>query len=166
MKGRIVEVLRSVLCSGSGGRDTSPSVDLDTETFDRGESVDPALEGLPDYGEIYMRKPMDGKYRIPDREGFLAAVEADALEDREYRSDYFDCEDFTVALRATFAERYQCNAVGTVLTYDGAAHAFNVVFLRDGNGNVTAELFEPQSDEFVTGSGADKYSLDGAVIFA
>jgi len=174
MTNKIVTILRNTLCGAQideyerrieeleqqiEEQEEDEWPDLETTQVDR-QFVEDALQELDGWGlrESYWRD--DGKYNLPDRDDFGRVVFHDKVNERPYKDEVYDCDNYSDHLVSLFADRYTCNAVGTIITQDGNPHAFNVVVFPDGK----AELWEPQSDVIVTGSDADKYSLNGAMI--
>ena len=138
---------------------TTERADVEPQTVGAG-FVAEALRTIPGWEDISIRLPMNGEYKVLTRGEFDEVVALDATHAKEYELHHFDCVDFTGVFRFTIAKKYRINSIGTVLSYSGTPHAFNVVVFADG----TAELFEPQTEEFVTDHPHEMYDLDGAVV--
>lgn len=133
--------------------------DVDTKRVELSFVAD-ALRTIDDFDSVDIWRPMNKKYVVPTRDSFEQVIEWDATDAKEYERDYFDCVDFTYVIRSLFSRKYRINGLGTVITYAGTPHAFNVVVFADG----TAELFEPQSDTFVTPGESSMYDITDGVI--
>ena len=68
-----------------------------------------------------------------------------ALLNKDHQEEKYDCDNFAFSFKARMDRKFHLNNVGLVVDYSGG-HAYNCVIFSDG----TAELFEPQSDTFVT----------------
>lgn len=132
---------------------------LETKRKDK-DFIEDAISELDGWYERQAYWWDDRKYNVPTRDSFTKVVERDKINQKEYINEVFDCDNYSDHLVALFSTKYTCNAVGTIISQDGEPHAFNVVVFPDGN----AELWEPQTDEFVTESDKRRYSLDGALI--
>lgn len=107
------------------------------------------------------RKMLDSKYWSCSRLDFEAIIRWDWTDKKKYVAEKYDCDNFAFSFKARMDRKFHLNNVGLVIDYSGG-HAYNCVVFADG----TAELFEPQSDRFVTsrlGTGQYKCS-DGLII--
>ena len=108
------------------------------------------------------RKNLDSKYWVCSRIDFDAIIKWDWTNDKKYVAEKYDCDNFAFSFKARMDRKFHLNNVGLVIDYSGG-HAYNCVVFSDG----TAELFEPQSDRFVTdriGTGQYK-SQEGIIVF-
>jgi hypothetical protein len=91
------------------------------------------------------RKRLDNKYWACSRLDFEAIINWDWTDEKTYVAEKYDCDNFAFSFKARMDRKFHLNNVGLVVDYSGG-HAYNCVIFSDG----TAELFEPQSDTFVT----------------
>jgi len=91
------------------------------------------------------RKYLDSKYWVCSRLDFEAIIQWDWTDKKKYVAEKYDCDNFAFSFKARMDRKFHLNNVGLVVDYSGG-HAYNCVVFSDG----TAELFEPQSDRFVT----------------
>tara|TARA_R110000824_G_scaffold148727_9_gene318616 strand:+ start:402 stop:869 length:468 start_codon:yes stop_codon:yes gene_type:complete len=108
-----------------------------------------------------VRKTLDAKYWACGRLDFHAIVTWDWTDEKKYIAEKYDCDNFAFSFKARMDRKFHLNNVGLVIDYSGG-HAYNCVVFADG----TAELFEPQTDKFVTSKiGSGKYICkDGLII--
>jgi len=107
------------------------------------------------------RKNLDTKYWSCGRTDFEAIVNWDWTDKKKYVAEKYDCDNFAFSFKARMDRKFHLNNVGLVIDYSGG-HAYNCVIFADG----TAELFEPQTDKFVTSRiGTGQYVCkDGLII--
>ena len=107
------------------------------------------------------RKLLDSKYWACSRLDFEAIIQWDWTDKKKYVAEKYDCDNFAFSFKARMDRKFHLNNVGLVIDYSGG-HAYNCVVFADG----TAELFEPQSDRFVTSRlGTGQYVCnDGMII--
>jgi len=97
---------------------------------------------LEKLGANITRLPLDGKYRLTDKNTFLDIIAWDWVDSWEWVKDVFDCENHAIAFKAHVDRYFGLNQVGIVIDYQ-AGHAYNLVIFPDGK----VMLFEPQSDQ-------------------
>ena len=150
-----VSALESELAEATNA--DKPAVDPSVEEL---SFVSNALREQDWFDEIDIWRPMNGKYRLPSQSEFEAVIDWDATDTREYEIHFYDCVDFTKAMRCLFGRKYQVNAIGTVITYSDTPHAFNIVIFESGE----IRLFEPQSDRYVEAGESEMYDMTDAVV--
>ncbi len=91
------------------------------------------------------RKNLDSKYWACGRLDFEAIIRWDWTDKKQYVAEKYDCDNFAFSFKARMDRKFHLNNVGLVIDYSGG-HAYNCVIFPDA----TAELFEPQTDRFVT----------------
>lgn len=108
------------------------------------------------------RKLLDTKYWVCSRLDFEAIIQWDWTDKKKYVAEKYDCDNFAFSFKARMDRKFHLNNVGLVIDYSGG-HAYNCVVFSDG----TAELFEPQSDRFVTDRiGTGQYKCqEGIIVF-
>ncbi len=102
----------------------------------------------------------DSKYRVVDKDTLKYILNNSIVDELEYESNYFDCDNFADLFKSLTAIRYHLNSIGTVINYSGA-HAFNVAVTIDG-----IYIIEPQSMKIWSAneSRGQKYLVDGQKI--
>ena len=106
------------------------------------------------------RKHLDAKYWVCSRVDFEAIIRWDWTDKKKYVAEKYDCDNFAFSFKARMDRKFHLNNVGLVIDYSGK-HAYNCVIFSDG----TAELFEPQSDRFVTNKkGTGQYTCTRGLI--
>ena len=150
-----VSALESELAEATNA--DKPAVDPSVEEL---SFVSKALREQDWFDEIDIWRPMNGKYRLPSQSEFEAVIDWDATDTREYELHFYDCVDFTKSMRCLFGQKYQVNAIGTVIAYSGTPHAFNIVIFESGE----IRLFEPQSDRYVEAGESEMYDMTDAVV--
>ena len=150
-----MSVLESELAEATDS--DKPPVDPSVEKL---SFVSNALREQDWFSEINIWRPMNGKYRLPSQSEFEKVIDWDGTDTREYESDFYDCVDFTKSMRCLFGQKYQVNAIGTVIAYAGTPHAFNIVIFKSGE----IRLFEPQNDQYVEAGESEMYDMTDAVV--
>ena len=111
-----------------------------------GETMRSLLRGaIPDLNAFMKHYRLDDKYWLPSREIFDEIIRLDWTDEKEYRSERFDCDDFSVQFKARVCDVYDLNNVGIVVDYN-SSHSYNIVVLADQS----VWAFEPQSDRYYT----------------
>ena len=86
------------------------------------------------------------------------------VDSRQYKAEFFDCDDFAAILYARTRELYEVNGCGLVIDASGR-HAYNVLLVVDSAGRLGRAWLEPQSDLIMTVSPrAGVYKLEEGVI--
>ena len=150
-----IQVLESELAEATNA--DKPAVDPSVEEL---SLVSNALREQDWFDKIDIWRPMNGKYRLPTQSEFEAVIDWDATDTREYELHFYDCVDFTKAIRCLFGRKYQVNSIGTVIAYADTPHAFNIVIFESGE----VRLFEPQSDRYVEAGESEMYDMTDAVV--
>ena len=143
------EVLAALRGAGPGPEPGPPApIEERAEVVDSGV-IQAAISAHPRMAQM-PRTGVDSKYRVlrrADWDEVLAATDTDA---EQYVSEWYDCDDFAVSFKAEVAEKYGINGVGIVLDY-AMGHAYNAVFVYNEDGSVSAEMVEPQNDNWGVG---------------
>ena len=108
-----------------------------------------------------LRLPLDGKYRLTDKDNFLDIIAWDWIDSRKYVSEVFDCENFAIAFKSHVDEFFGLNQVGIVIDYK-AGHSYNLVVFPDGK----VMLIEPQADQlfYWVGEEAQMYIFKESIV--
>ena len=151
-----IDSLRRVINLRKVKKQTSRS-NMDTEFIAN------ALSTIPGYRKRgkaqWQRIVLDNKYWTCSKEDFQKIVEFNKINEKQYIADKFDCDNFSFNFKAQVATNHNLNNVGIVIDNSGG-HAYNVVIFNDG----TADLFEPQTDQWII-PGSDKlYSFKRGII--
>ena len=129
-------------------------------TGDNSGQVTAALKGLKGCNtRTWKRITLDKKYWLCSREHFQTIIRYNKINEKQYTSDQFDCDNFAFAFKAQVALNHGLNNVGLVIDNSGG-HAYNVIIFNDG----TAALFEPQTDKYVTPGQSEMYSFERGII--
>ena len=97
-------------------------------------------------------------------------IKETAVNEHNYVSDVFDCDDFGKLFSALVAAYYNINTAGWVIDYSGR-HSYNCLICDDNNGKGPyIKWFEPQNDRTVfkgeKKSNSEMYKFEnGIVIF-
>lgn len=134
-------------------------VSIDTVTRDKSD-LGHELRDESWFDSIDYWHPMNSSYRCPHYDDFVTATDEFDINEYGYTTNYFDCVDYTTALRAEFAQQFQINSIGQVITTTGSAHAFNAVYTAD-EGIV---LWEPQSNTRIEANSGELYQMDSAIV--
>ena len=119
-----------------------------------------AIEGIKGYrNSDWQRIVLDNKYWVCTKTEFQRVVNTNTINEKQYVLDQFDCDNFAFAFKAQVAMNYNLNNVGLVIDNSGG-HAYNIVVFNDG----TAELFEPQTDRWITPGESKMYSFKKGII--
>jgi hypothetical protein len=108
-----------------------------------------------DWNVDVTRLPLDSTYYTTTRADVRTIVGEDNTELLTYRKSKYDCENFALTLASEFQRDYGVTTVGIVIDWSGG-HAYNCFCYQDG----TVDLYEPQSDEWVTPGEEDKYAFE------
>ena len=119
------------------------AVVVDAATIQTAIGAHPRLTQMP-------RTGVDSQYRVLPRDAWDEVLGKTDTDAEQYVSEWYDCDDFAVSFKAEVAEKYGVNGVGIVLDYQ-MGHAYNAVFVVDDGGRVTAEMVEPQNDNWGVG---------------
>jgi len=98
----------------------------------------------------------DEKYHIVGWDKWLQIMEFDLIDQQQYLTDVFDCENFALAYSSLAAMNYRLNSCGVAFgnIYDPTTnkllfrHGFNFVIIYDFNGEMKCYIYEPQTDEW------------------
>ena len=123
------------------------------------EWIETALRKVPNYGSGVNRRPLDRKYWVCSQEVFARIVKWDWVDQRKYRADKFDCDNFALIFMARVNGYFGLNNVGLVID-DSSGHAYNIVIFKDGS----IHIFEPQSDSWPDIGDAPLYKLQRGLI--
>ena len=122
--------------------------------------VQTALSNLEGYNDQdWQRIVLDNKYWTCSKEAFQEIVDYNTLNEKQYILEQYDCDNFAFTFKAQVGLNHNLNNVGLVLDHSGG-HAYNVVIFDDG----TAELFEPQTDRWITPGESAAYSFTAGII--
>lgn len=140
-----------------GLSDISTAVAAATEPIDRSEIQDAVASAA---GEDVAIKWTDGDYYAPQPEAVpvVRGLGGAAQTWLPYRSDRYDCDNFSAGFQTLAALLAGTNAVGIVLDW-GASHAYAIIVDSDGE----LHAVEPQSGQSVA-LGEEMYRLNDALI--
>ena len=113
----------------------------------------------------------DKRYYVIPWEKWLTLIKVDWTDERKYKTDNFDCDNFAFAFSARMSTVYGINtagvAYGKMVYKDGKTigHAFNLIVATD-----KIMVYEPQSDEYTPFSDSMKikgreYKINWALYF-
>ena len=105
------------------------------------------------------RITLDNTYWLCSREHFQTIVDHNTINEKKYVLDQFDCDNFAFNFKAQVAMNHNLNNVGMVIDNSGG-HAYNVVIFND----LTAALFEPQTDRWITPGESKMYSFKKGLV--
>jgi len=109
--------------------------------------------------------PCDRRYRILDGTGWGSALTYTGVDKRRYISEFFDCDNFAIALAAICAMKFQINSVGIVFDFSGG-HAYAILPVRQEDGSIEIVILEPQNDQYIVSLGGMYQGKFGIAIFA
>lgn len=109
--------------------------------------------------------PCDRRYRILDSEGWDSALEYTGVDQKQYISEFFDCDNFAIALAAVCAMKFHINSVGILFDFSGG-HAYAVLPVRQADGSIEIIILEPQNDRYIVSLGGMYQGKFGIAIFA
>lgn len=122
--------------------------------------VDDAINTVKGYNKKnWQLIRLDNKYWVCNKSEFMRVVRTNTINEKQYVLDQFDCDNFAFNFKAQVAFQYNLNNVGMVIDNSGG-HAYNIVVFNNG----TAQLFEPQSDRWITPGESKMYSFKKGVI--
>ena len=116
--------------------------------------------------------PEKFQINILDREGYIAVkadlmdklMEFNKIDERTYKADEYDCDDFALDLWYWMKRVAGVNAFGKVIDWSGS-HSYNAAFLIQDDGSLVCKVLEPQRDDnkkyVELGSHKDFVGLDG-----
>ena len=124
------------------------------------EMINEALKNLKGYTKrSWQRITLDNQYWTCSKEEFQTIVDYNTINEKQYVLQQFDCDNFAFAFKAQVALNHNLNNVGLVIDNSGG-HAYNVIVFNDG----TAELFEPQTDRWITPGESKMYSFKKGIV--
>lgn len=129
--------------------------DVEYEEVDN-SFVERALEGLDGY-DPNTRIQMHDRYRVIPYSEFGKVLREESISDEEWELNWMDCVKYSGLFRFRSNYKFNINCIGTVYSYYGENHVFNVIIFSDG----TAKLYEPEMSEFVTDGSGGYYAADG-----
>lgn len=129
-------------------------------TGNSSDLVNAALKTLKGYNtRTWKRITLDKKYWLCSKSHFQTIIQYNKINEKQYTSDQFDCDNFAFAFKAQVALNHGLNNVGLVIDNSGG-HAYNVIIFNDGS----AALFEPQTDKYVTPGQSKMYTFKKGII--
>ncbi|MAH44979.1 hypothetical protein CMI37_04070 [Candidatus Pacearchaeota archaeon] len=124
------------------------------------EMITVALKSLRGYNTRHWKRiTLDNKYWFCSKDHFQKIVDYNTLNEKKYALDQFDCDNFAFAFKSQVAMNHNLNNVGMVIDNSGG-HAYNVVIFND----MSASLFEPQTDQWITPGQSKMYSFKNGII--
>jgi len=115
-------------------------------------------------GALNMRT-LDNTYRVASAESVKLFLEWSQVDRISYESEYFDCDDFAVSLRAEARRMFKLNSVGEVADLSGG-HAYTAIAVHDGEDTpVRIMVIEPQTDGEITERTGSYQAKTGFAIF-
>lgn len=108
---------------------------------------------------------LDGKYRVPHTDDLNDFIKNTKIDENNYLSNFYDCENFAFHFHSILALNYHINSCGIVISYE-SAHAFNVlVSHQGGKDNLQVNIFEPQSDNmWLPNKDKNNYKIEDQII--
>jgi hypothetical protein len=122
--------------------------------------IDTALRTVSGYNtRNWQLIRLDNRYWVCSKSEFQRIVNTNTINEKQYVLDQFDCDNFAFTFKSQVAANYNLNNVGMVIDNSGG-HAYNIVVFTNG----TAELFEPQTDRWITPGESEMYSFKKGII--
>ena len=108
-----------------------------------------------DLGNVFVRSPLrklrflptDSKYRCVDLPTLKLLLERNNVSEIKYVPEFWDCDNFAMALPPDLSRTFGVNSLGFVIDYSGG-HAYNCAFVHS-NGTLGIVIIEPQTDRLV-----------------
>lgn len=88
---------------------------------------------------------LDHTYKVPNMKDFFNWLKIDMTNEKKYKADDFDCEDFAMKVYSNSREQFGSITFGMVMNSD-PAHAYNVIICEDEDGEAVIFDLEPQND--------------------
>jgi hypothetical protein len=120
---------------------------------------DQIAKGISQVCNLYFIE-VDEYYRITDQKDLLEILSTDWLRFKQYVPDFWDCDDYSWALKANLNFFYSIQ-IGWVADWS-SAHSYNITIFPSG----TVALIEPQLDTifFVKERDLRYYALQSGII--
>ncbi|MCY3744485.1 MAG: hypothetical protein OXH00_26005 [Candidatus Poribacteria bacterium] len=109
--------------------------------------------------------PCDRRYQILNSEGWGGALDYTGIDRIRYISEFFDCDNFALALAVVCAMKFHINSVGICLDFSGG-HAYAILPVRQPDGSIEIVILEPQNDKYIISLGGMYQGKFGIAIFA
>ena len=128
---------------------------LQKEVVDRGEIVTRnQINAAAREAGFGKADPVKFQMNILDREGYIAVpadlmdrlMEFNKIDERDYKADDYDCDDFALDLWYWMKRVAGVNAFGKVIDWSGS-HSYNAAFLIQDDGSLVCKALEPQRDD-------------------
>ncbi len=118
-------------------------------------------QAIDDMGLGIKRLQLDGKYRLTSQDNWLNILAWDFTDLIPRLKEIFDCENFSILLKAFSDLYFHVNQLGIVLDYK-SAHSYNLAVWPDGNKGVV----EAMSDGIYVWTRRPEqfYPLEGAYV--
>ena len=102
----------------------------------------------------------DSKYWILTEQMFDRILKETKVDKIKYQKEKNDCEDIARKM-VDICHDLGINSVGRAFSW-GGGHSFDVVLVRNENGNIILRAFEPQTDRYVEFTG--QYTLENMLV--
>lgn len=89
--------------------------------------------------------PLDGVFRCLPPETWDLYLQWSRIDKFDYVSDFYDCDDFAIGMKAELARKFRVNSCVFVLDYSGT-HAYCMLGVIQPDGGVRFRIVEPQND--------------------
>lgn len=104
---------------------------------------------------------LDTRYRCPTLEVWDKFLSWSDVDEKRYKSQFYDCDNFAISLQAESARRFDLNSCGVIYDFSGA-HAYNIILVHDKNNGLGFRIIEPQNDRLIITTGRGMYKLSRA----
>lgn len=113
---------------------------------------------IPKFEDGVSRWPLDSKFRMVNQDEMAKIIGWSWVDQKQYVSDYFDCEDFAFCFKSEVSRMFMLNQVGLVIDWSGG-HGYNLIVFPDGE----VWFYEPMDDSIVS-IGTGIYKMERAFI--
>lgn len=90
----------------------------------------------------------DKRYWGVPLEVWRTILQYTGVDQGQYRSERYDCDDFSLAFKAACSRKLGVNGVADVTDISGC-HAFNAILIVGDEGSPVIQFLEPQNDRLI-----------------
>lgn len=108
---------------------------------------------------------LDTRYWALSQSDWNLVIRENRVDRQKWRTDRFDCDDFSVVLRGWVAREHRINGVALVLD-NSSGHMYVACLVRRPDDSLQVRCLEPQSDKWLDGPDRKLHRMhNGVVIF-
>lgn len=108
---------------------------------------------------------LDKRYWALSQADWDLVLRENEVDRLKWRTDRFDCDDFSVALRGWVAREHRINGVALVLD-NSSGHMYVACLVRRSDDSLQVRCLEPQSDKWIDAPDKKLHRMhNGVVIF-